>query len=252
VNEGTLVVVHCYQGDAHQVEHALPQYLHHECPVLVLSPADSPVRIEDPRVECRAAGKRAYTGQDSLDRQKAHLEILLDYPQSFFLLHDSDSVCLSPELPAYLYENPDTVFYNPAPTARFILQSVGSDEEQRLALKRWPVAYQPPLFLSRASLEKMLEVSDAAMAFCPPWAKLIDWYLGAMVQLAGLRARPLRQALSRPIWAPYEVARTYAMVRTRGTRFLHSVKEPEVLDVLVSGHAEYNRDPDGMELCASW
>src|SRR6185503_3096890 len=100
VNEDTLVVVHCYEGDQDQVIHALPQYLHHGCPVLVLSPTDAPVILDDDRVICMSAGKRAYDGQISVARQYEHLRIVQALGYRYHLLHDSDSVCLSPDLPA--------------------------------------------------------------------------------------------------------------------------------------------------------
>src|SRR5712672_3244855 len=102
MNPRTLVSVHCYAGDQHQVKDFLPWYIHHECPVIIMSPEDSPVTIS-PHI-CHHAGRRAYIGQESLDRQRKHLEILLDYPYDFFLLNDSDSFCVSSELPKYLYE----------------------------------------------------------------------------------------------------------------------------------------------------
>lgn len=248
MNPDTLVVVHCYAGDRHQVVNALPQYQHHECPVLVLSPEDAPVHIDG--VMCRSAGKRAYIGQDSLDRQRAHLELLFEYEWEWVLLHDSDSVCLEPMLPDYLHQ-PDALgrqclWYNPTPTIRF-LEEVGQP-----GFEGYPEVYQPPLFTSRAALERMLAVSDKAMESLPEFAKLIDWYFVAMAREAGITARALPDGISRPIWSEYELARTYAMVRTRGFTMIHSVKTPQVLSVLVSGRAEFNRDPEGLELCRSW
>lgn len=247
MNEDTLVVVHAYDGDRHQVMKALPQYVHHRCPVLVLSPSDAAVVI--PGVDYQAAGHRAYTGQTSVLRQREHLKILLDRPERYFLLHDSDSVCLEPVLPGYLYASPATVFYNASPTARFV-KSNGP------RAKGWdqtvPWAFQPPLFFDREALERMLAVSDEVMGTLPDWAQLIDWYFAFMVRLAGLDAKPFPDGISRPIWAQYEIARVYAMVRTRGFIFLHSVKDPDVLDVMVAAHAEFNRDPAGDELCGSW
>jgi len=48
LNPDTLIVVHCWQGDAQQVVDALPVHLRHGCPVLILSPEDSPVKIDIP------------------------------------------------------------------------------------------------------------------------------------------------------------------------------------------------------------
>jgi hypothetical protein len=244
MNEDTRVVVHAYAGDAFRVENALPQYVHHEAPVLVLSPEDAPVEIHG--IESRFAGCRAYTGQLSLERQRAHLELLLDYPERWFLLHDSDSVCLEPQLPDYIHQ-PDTVFYNASPTARFA-GSVGADDWSETV----PNAFQPPLFFSRGVLERLLAVSDHSMKLLPPWAKLIDWWFALMTQAAGLKSQAFSDGISRPIWAPYEIARVYASVRTRGIIFLHSVKTKEALDVLVTGRAEFNADPMGDQLAGSW
>jgi hypothetical protein len=244
MNEDTRIVVHAYAGDAHQVRTALSQYEHHQAPVVVLSPADSPVRIVG--TDYQARGKRAYTGQLTLDRQREHLEVLLGYSERFFLLHDSDSICLEPQLPEQLYAEPDTVWYNPSPTARF-LKAKGSPP-----IEGYENVFQPPLFCSRESIEKMLDVSDEAMAELPAFAKLIDWYFVAMTRHANLEAKPLPYAISRPIWNTYEIARVYAMVRTRGFIFLHSVKTRNALETFVSARAEYNTDPDGEALCGSW
>lgn len=243
MNAGTRIVVHGYAGDQHQIEAALPQYVHHQTPVTVLSPADSPVNIDG--VECRVGGKRAYKGKTSIIRQRRHLELLLDYPERWFLLHDSDSVCLEPELPGYLYEA-DTVFYNATPTVRFLAE-LGEPP-----LEGYEYVFQPPLFCSREAIERMLAVADEALAEIPDFAKLIDWWFVAAARLAGLEAKPFPDGISRPIWAPYEVARVYASVRTKGIIFLHSVKSREALDLFVTARAEFNQDPDGEWLCGSW
>lgn len=252
MNESTLVVVHCYDGDKQQVIDFLPEYLHHDCPVLVLSPEDSPVQITHPSVTCRSAGKRAYTGQLTLDRQRAHLEILREFPQQHFLLHDSDSVCLSPHLPRYLYANPSLVYFNAAPTERFLTMQVEDADERAELFRLFPVVFQPPVFFSRDSLERMLAVSDAAMESLPPFAKLIDWYLRAMTQLAGLHALAMPDGICRPIWAPYEIARVYANVRLHDVRFLHSIKTREVMDVMSAARHEYAHDSRGRHLRDLW
>jgi len=247
MNEGVRVVVHSYAGDVHQVRDALAQYKHHQAPLVILSPEDAPVEIDG--TECRSAGLRAYTGRTSLERQKAHLELLLDYPEQWFLLHDSDSVCLEPRLPEYLYEA-DTVFYNAAPTQRYLASIGDGGAEEWGALV--PNAFQPPLFMSRQSLERLLTVADQTMPQLPPWAQLIDWHFAIMAQAAGLKSRAMPDGISRPIWGTYEIARVYASVRTRGIIFLHSVKTKEALDVFVTARAEYNIDPEGEQLSGSW
>lgn len=242
MNESTIVAVHCYAGDAHQVTNAMGLYQHHGCPVVLLSPEDSGVQL--PMTINRSGGSRAYTGMVSVERQARHLEILLEYDAEHYLLHDSDSVCLSPELPRYLYDEPDTVFYNACPTADYFKQLGVS----------WPVTtvFQPPLFCSRTSIEKMLAVYDEAVADLPEFGQLIDWWFEAAARRAGLATKPFPDGISRPIWQLYETARIYAMVRCRGVVFLHSVKDPEILDALHRAHQDWVVDPKGDELCARW
>src|ERR1035437_5005933 len=112
MNEDTRVAVCCYEGDGHQVIEALEFFLHHECPLTVLAPEDSKVDVNYPGVTNVFAGKRAYLGQDSLDRQVLHLKALLQFPENHFLIHDADSVLLDPKIPDYLYAEPDVVWSN--------------------------------------------------------------------------------------------------------------------------------------------
>lgn len=145
MNENTLVAVSAYAGDQHQVETNLPVYLHHECPVLILSPEDAPITdVKDPRVCFRQAGKKGWIGTHTLERHLLFLKILLEYPQEFFLFNDADSICISPEIPKYLYAYPEIVWSNevwdtnPAPS--FLPK----------------IALQPPYFLSRKNIEGMI------------------------------------------------------------------------------------------------
>src|SRR5437899_2767616 len=91
----------------------MPWHLSHECPVIVMSPDNSRIdRLASaPTVITRYAGQRAYIGQESLDRQIEHMRIALAHPYDFFLMNDSDSFCLSPEIPSYVYSD-DYIFAN--------------------------------------------------------------------------------------------------------------------------------------------
>jgi hypothetical protein len=246
VNPDTLVVVHCYQGDAHQVEAFLPQYLHHGCPVLVLSPADSPVLINHPGVECRSAGERAYFGQKSLDRQRAHLELLMEYPQKYRLLNDADSMCLSPRLPAYLYEEAEgTVWSNEV-------------KEGRPHESPYPkYAQHPPYFLTRESMARMNAVPHVE---AHPITPFVDHLMIVLTAEAELAHRSYPDGASFPAWRHGPIpetkllghnpvhrnerrgfdgtARMVKMV-ARGVVMIHSVKHPEVRDRLVSAHAQH-------------
>jgi hypothetical protein len=238
VNENTLVSVHCYQGDADLVREFMPQYTHHECPVVVLSPADSPVEIAG--VDCRSAGKRGYFGQDSLDRQREHLKLLLTYPQRYFLLNDADSFCLSPELPAYLYKHENVLWSNEV-------------TEGRPHDSPYPkLGVHPPYFLTRATIEKMLTVNVPAHPITP----FIDWYMLALACEAGVGHAAFPDGRSFPAWRHGAIAETKELghdfhheetaggvdgarmmasqVRSSGVIFIHSVKHSHVRDELVA------------------
>src|SRR2546425_10327489 len=101
-NPDTIIIVHCYDGDAAQVKFMMPHYEHHKCPIIIMSPEDAPVVKMGPHI-CRTGGKRAYVGPLSLERQRIHLQIMLEYPGKYFVCHDADSVCLEPQFPSYFY-----------------------------------------------------------------------------------------------------------------------------------------------------
>jgi hypothetical protein len=215
-------------------------YLHHECPVVVLSPEDSHAHVAG--VENRYGGKRAYIGQDSLDRQRRHLEILLEFPETHFMIHDSDSVCLDPKFPDYLYNDPDVVWSNQVDDA--------IPEHQDTFLEGWPhVAFQPPYFLSRSTIADMLLVADDPRCVASPVMPFIDYYMVQLTMCAGLRwARFLdsiscpiaHDPISKPVLSDRDAA-TYAngfkiamqAVRSGGSNILHSVKNPVAVQQLV-------------------
>jgi hypothetical protein len=237
MNEDTRIAVCCYAGDQHQIIKTLGVYLHHQRPVVILSPEDSPAIINYPGIENRTGGKRCYIGQDSLDRQRRHLEILLEFPEKYFLIHDADSMCLEPKIPAYLYEEPDHVWSN--------IVNDGIPEHQAAYPPGFPhLAFQPPYFLSRATIEKLLSVAGEIRA--NPVLPFIDHY---MIQLAlkfGASYRSFRDGVSCPIsWDPPSKAVALNGVRTEGLIFIHSVKRKEDLDDLLAARADYLRQHPG-------
>lgn len=232
MNDSTLITVHAYAGDRHQVEWFMPQWLHHECPVIVMTPDDS--RIE--RVECapsvitRYAGRRAYIGQDSLDRQLAHMRIALEHPFDFFLMCDSDSFCLSPELPAHLY-NEDVLW-------------AGIIEESRPHTSPYPkLAFQPPYFLSRKNLQKMVDVAPRVSAH--PLTPFIDWYMVALACEAGVAFKAHQDkevdhaTPSVVISDPWEIL--YERIKNHGKVMMHPIKSLECATRLVQEREYYVR-----------
>lgn len=229
----TLVVVHAYAGDQDQVEQFLPWYLHHGCPVLILSPTDAPVKI--PGVECRSAGLAGWKGWHTLNRQLAHMEIIAEYPQKYLLLNDADSMCLTPEIPQYLYDGAEGTF---------------SCNEAMWQEPGAPLV--PPYFYTQESLSRMLAVRDQALemtttrgsvAWSDPdnGAPSIDAFYIELVRFSGLTLTPFPDGVHRGTQHPHDLLLLLDAVLERGARFVHSVKSKEVLDIILWFHAELLR-----------
>jgi hypothetical protein len=257
MNPDTRVIVCCYQGDMHQLY--LPGYLQHGCPVTVLSPDDSRAVFDEPGIDCAFAGKRAYIGQDSLDRQREHLKLMLTYPEKFFLIHDSDSIMLDAKIPDYLYVEPNVVWSNQVDD--------GIPEHQATFKEGWPhVAFQPPYFLSRQTIEAMLAVAGHPDVQATPMMPFIDFYMVQLTVVAGLPWKRFKDCLSCPITCdprqrdgcnPGQIA-TYGMgyriamerVSVHGANILHSVKDPvaaadfiEARKKFLAGNPDYKPQP---------
>lgn len=240
MNEDTIVAIQCYTDDAHQVQNAMGLYAHHGCPILILSPTDEPATVDGPGVMSRTAGLDAYMGPASLERHHAQMTVLAEYPQSYILLHESDSVCLSPEIPAYLYEATDPIIWaNPVDTKEHIDRNYheGREADPDGAYVRFPFAMQAPWFFTRTALLAMLEVFDGAAETLPDYAKLIDWWFLAAARTAGYECRAFPDGVSQPIWADNEIQHTAALVRDRGVVMVHSVKSKTALDALLEARA---------------
>lgn len=228
----TLVVVHGYKGDAHQIEALMPVYEHHQLPVVVISPWDSPIKTMGPHI-CREAGQVAYIGQKSWDRQLAQLKTLLDYPHHWFLLNDSDSFVLSPELPDYLYRDENTVWSNEVDDFRHPGEVYPGHTEP------WPLDYhkglpliamQPPYFLSRKALEKIVKHAEGMVA-CPI-TPFIDWWWVPACDKAHVKHARYPGCASCENVTELGRAVMRQCVLERGANFIHSVKTKEVMEDL--------------------
>jgi hypothetical protein len=222
-----LVSVHCYAGDANQVRHFLPSYVQHGAPVLIMSPQDSQVTFPGKvGIRTRFFGKRAYTGQESLDRQIGQMKQLLEYPAKHYLMHDSDSLLLSSRLPGYLYNSGDVVWSNEVHDWR----THPSPYNPRLA-------FQPPYFMNRAVLEKLVKVASKPKT--DPITPFIDWLMMALCFEAGLPHKSFPDGLSFGTGQWPEQNLMINAVRNEGKYILHSVKLPHVYDRLCSARAAY-------------
>jgi len=235
MNPDTRVAVCCYADDAVYVVENMPLYQHHGCPITVLSPADSPALL--PVVDCRMGGKRAYIGQDCLDRMRIHLRILIaEHTENHFLIHDSDSVCLSPKLPDFLYDEPDTLWSN--------LVHNGIPEQQPGFPPGMPhIAFQPPWFMSRKTIKALLDVSEGCTVV-NPILPFIDYWMVEMAIKGGIPWKPLPLAMSAPlshdIWQAN--AEGLRQVRDNGFIFLHSIKGSRHAKPFVEARAQYVKD----------
>lgn len=231
MNEKTLVAVCGYSGDANQIVNNMSFYTHHGCPVVILSPA-IPIagRIErmGPHI-CECVGPQAYIGQASLDRQRAHMQTLLKYPYEFFLMNDADSFCLSPEIPRYLYDEPDVLWSN-----------VVSDEmhiRPKYVLPR--LAFQPPYFFSRKTLSALLAVADQIRA--DPITPFIDHYWVQLACAAKWPYKNYRDGISCPSTDDTSARVMRDAVRSQGKIFIHSVKTKKIVDCLTRERKDYLR-----------
>lgn len=244
-NPDTLVVVHAWSGDQELVERHLESYLHHDCDVLVLSPEDAPVRIKHPRVRCHSLGKRGYFGQDSLDRQRLHLEYLLTQPYEYFLLNDADSFCISPDIPAYLYSD----------RMRGVAWSNEVTEWREHPSPYPKIAMQPPYFMHRSAIQQMLTVADSEAVKAHPITPYIDWYMLALCEESGVQHQTFPDGASFPAWRRNVIPETQALGHepkheyvpdgkivgddimaervNHGAVFLHSIKHAPVYERLV-------------------
>jgi hypothetical protein len=233
-NPNTLVAVSAYAGDLHQVENNLPFYLHHGCPVIILSPSDAPItKVSARNVHCRWEGRAGWIGAHTLERQRRFLEILLATPQEHFLFRDADSICFSPKLPGYLYEQ-DILWSN-----EVVDTNPGPSKLPKLAL-------QPPYFFSRTVLRALLAaaVNPPTSYYggvteydgCPIPTECIDHW---MLQVACGSGLPHRNFLDGASWETTSPGGLNEMARVvRGGRnFIHQVKSKLVLNRLAAEYA---------------
>jgi hypothetical protein len=224
MNPDTRIVSFCYDGDKNQVEMLLPHYLAHGCPVTIMSPDDSRAII--PGVDCRFAGRRAYIGQASIDRHRAHLKICLEYPEKYFLLNDSDSFCLSPELPARLYRDAENTVW------------CGVIEESRPHASPYPkIAMHPPYFLTRETIQRLLDASDVKAHPITPY---LDWYWVALVSHAHITFRSYSLLEHPSIAPPFEGVHGWDTIAYRirhtGTVMMHPIKNQPQLDIVLNAY----------------
>jgi hypothetical protein len=196
MNPDTRIAVCCYEGDKQQVEQSLDFYLHHQCPVTILSPENSKVVINHPGVDNRHAGLRGRSGPDAHARHLEHLKILLTYPENHFFMHESDSVCLDPKIPDYLYAEPHIVWTNEGRAMETTVDSFPPDCP--------PLSFQAPWFLSRKTIEAFVAVAPQVPHI--PQLEWVDNYLVQLTYAAKLPHKGFRDRYLGPISGRYDEA----------------------------------------------
>lgn len=233
MNKNTLVCVFGYEGDRKQVLDLLPMYEHHGTPLVIFSPVDSQLNGIGPHI-CRHAGEKAYIGQKSWDRQISQMKLMLEYPFDWFLMNDSDSFVLTPELPAYLYEDETTVWGNEVNDFR-----VPGQQWEPPSGPTWPLDYhknfpliaiQPSYFMHRRAVERFIRAGEGEIA-CPI-TPFIDWQVPYVCTIAGLKHKPFKTGASCETVTAQGVAVMTQCIE-RGATFIHSVKSAAVMNRLL-------------------
>ncbi len=237
--EDTLVVLHCYAGDADQVRSMLSIWTHHHLPVLVLSPSNAPVTIDHPLVSNAHAGEAGWKGPHTIRRQIEHWKIAADTGHKWFFLHDSDSCCLSPDIPSYLYAD-SAIFWSNVLCHEYEHQD--SDQPN----------FNPPYFLSRDLLLRLIEAADAIEPgdeFREPhdWGQAIDGFYTYLI----------RNVLDAP-WASYPDGATTWPPQTadllrdalHGHRIFHGTKDAARLEEYRRAYVSYVSGSTHEELLA--
>lgn len=242
MNEDTLVVVCGYRGDAHQIEMLMPYYVHHRCPVVVMSPEDAPITTsKQTGVIFRHGGKKGWIGDHTLERQRIHMKLMLEFPHKFFLMNDADSVCLSDRIPRYLYEYPQIFWSNEATDT-----NPGPSHLPKVAL-------QPPYFCSREVLGKMANAKPADSYYgdfgpmpeqkLPIPTNCIDHFLLQLAHGAPVEHSNFRDGCSFETGSDHGLTTMAGLVQAHGKIFCHSVKTVDRLNRLVVSRSRSGYKP---------
>lgn len=231
----TLVAISGYSGDQNQIENNWPAYAHHKCPVLILSPKDAPIKsINGSRSV--SVGLKGWIGPHTLDRQRKFLRELVAQSAEFYLFHDADSVCLSPTIPQYLYDEPDVFWSN----------EVRDTNTSPSMLPK--LAFQPPYFFSQRVLRALLRTSATpaqsftvltAQGTMPLPTECIDHFMLQLVYAAGLQHRSFPDGSSWETTSEIGLTQMSEHVRALGKIFIHQVKSRPVLDRLMADRGIY-------------
>jgi len=218
----------------------MPVYAHHGCQIAIFSPEDAPIEnVGHPGVVYYHAGLRGWIGKHTLERQRLFFEGLLRFKQEYFLFNDSDSFCLSPRIPDYLYATPDVFWSN-----EVLDTNPGPSYLPKLAL-------QPPYFFSRKVVTGLLEAAKnppvsyyaGASGFgeLPVPTECIDHWSLQVACGSGFNHHTFLTGASFETGTEHGANEMENLVRHHGRVLIHSVKTNVVLDRLIVAHSDYVR-----------
>lgn len=230
MNPNTRVAICCYQGDAHQVWSMLPLYLQHECPITVLSPADSPVFVPGAagvNITCLTGGKKCYIGWDGVERMKRHLRLLLDEsPEKYFLIHDADSLVLPAVLPQEWYDI-EALWSN-------TIGNNAPDQVRGFAADIPHIAFHPPWFMSRRIAELLLVAGENVEPNV--YLPFIDYWMVEACVRGGIPYMPMSKGVSVPCSNPDCHQQCINMASRDQLTVVHSVKGMEMAQPIVDAY----------------
>lgn len=248
MNPDTRIVINCYAGDSHLINQKFGLYTQHMCPIVTFSPEDA--KVEIPGIESRFGGRAEHAGQASLDRHDQQLRMLLEFPEKYFLFHDTDSICLDAKIPDYLYAEPNHLWSN-------LIEDDAPFRQQGYYPDGFPkLAFQAPYFLSRGTIASLISV----MKHTPinPALPFIDHYWVQLAVNAGVSWRGFPDGVTAPISGDasnprclgpsaceaYRWGLDLAMrfTRNNGGNIFHSVKDVSPVASLLEARRLYLRD----------
>jgi hypothetical protein len=154
-------------------------------------------------------------------------------------MNDSDSVCLSPKIPDYVYQDPNIVWSN------MVDDSGVHPMAERLKVAPgypWPqLAFQPPYFMHRTAIEKIVAVADSVKA--DPRTPFLDWAIMAWTVKAGLAYKGFPDGASCATCPelPAGLEIMERLVREEGKIFVHSVKTLPPLMAIARARLAYKQ-----------
>jgi hypothetical protein len=238
----TLVSVHCYAGDKNQVLDQLPYHRRLGHNIVIMSPEDAPVNIVG--MDCRTGGLAEWCGWKSLERQFNHMRQLLDEPYSWYLMNDSDSLCIQSDIPEYLYEDDNVLWSN----VEYNLTTDHGDLHRQYGTPRgygsFPhVGFTPPFFMGKSVLRRLLAMESEFPKDGDQILPCIAWQMMVLAVMANVEYRTFPTAPGfRSSFAAYphsdmhsngfpvDGASQMVAAVEGGSVMLHSIKHRDVLE----------------------